>query len=180
MQEDDLIQSVKNGNNHAFEILMNQYKDMVFSICIQLTEDYHLAEEAAQDSFMNAYQQIHRFRGESKFSSWLYRISVNTSYNTIRQRKPVEDLENVELDTSSDELSGFEQLALEDQRNCIKLALTQLNKLDALLISLYYMEEQSIDELSIISSLSKANVKVKLHRARKKLKEIMQTMPLHK
>lgn len=180
MQEEDLIQSVKNGNSHAFEILMNQYKDMVFSICIQITTDYHLAEEAAQDSFLKAYQQIHRFKGESKFSSWLYRIGINTAYNKIRQRRPVEELSAHTEEPSSDELSGFELLALEDQQKCIKLALAQLNTMDALIISLFYLEEQSIDELSVITNLSQANVKVKLHRARKKLKEIMLLMPVQK
>jgi RNA polymerase sigma factor (sigma-70 family) len=174
MQEENLIASIKRGNSHALEILVNQYKDMVFSISLKITEDYHLAEESAQDSFLKAYQQIHRFKGDSKFSTWLYRITLNTAYNKIRQRKPIENLEYHEADLISDQLSGFEKLALEDQRECINLALEQLNTLDALIISLFYMEEQSIEELEVLTGLSRSNVKVKLHRARKKLKEIME------
>ncbi|MFT5072147.1 MAG: RNA polymerase sigma factor (sigma-70 family), partial [Chitinophagales bacterium] len=85
-----------------------------------------------------------------------------------------ENLEYHEADLISDQLSGFEKLALEDQRECINLALEQLNTLDALIISLFYMEEQSIEELEVLTGLSRSNVKVKLHRARKKLKEIME------
>lgn len=173
MQEEDLIASIKKGNHHAFEILVNQYKDMVFSISLKITEDYQWAEEVAQDSFLKAYQQIHRFKGESKFSSWLYRIAVNTAYNKIRQRRHVENIDDLAAPLKTDDLSGFELLALEDQQKCINLALAQLKKLDALVITLFYLEEQSIQELVLVTGLSKSNVKVKLHRAKKQLKEIM-------
>lgn len=178
MQEEDLIASIKRGNSYAFEILVNQYKNMVFSICVKVCEDFHLAEEVAQDSFLKAYQQIHRFKGESKFSSWLYRIAINTSYNKIRQRRHHDEINPDNLEMASDDLGGFEVLALEDQKKYINLALAQLDKMDALVVSLFYLEEQSIDELATITSLSKSNVKVKLYRARKKLREILgnQTM----
>ncbi len=174
MEETDLIESVKKGNDHAFEILINQNKDMVFSICVKITEDFHLAEEAAQDTFLKAYQQINRFKGASKFSSWIYKIALNTSYNKIRQRKPSStSIELIEELEENSFLSGFELMRQEDQKEYINLALAQLDKLDALIISLFYLEEQSIDELVVITDLTKANIKVKLHRARKKLKETM-------
>lgn len=176
MQEQDLIESVRKGNNHAFEILVNQYKDMVFSICIKITEDYHLAEEAAQDAFLKSYHQIGRFKGQSKFSSWLYKIALNTSYNKIRSRKPAEELESSYEESISNMPDGFDLLHFQDQKKCINLALGQLEKLDALIVTLFYLEEQSIDELVVITELSKSNIKVKLFRARKKLKEIMKVM----
>lgn len=176
MQEQDLIESVRKGNNHAFEILVNQYKDMVFSICIKITEDYHLAEEAAQDAFLKSYQQIARFKGQSKFSSWLYKIALNTSYNKIRGRKPVEQFSYQVDEPISSMPEGFDLLHQQDQQKCINLALNQLDKLDALIVSLFYIEQQSIDELVLITDLSKSNVKVKLFRARNKLKEFMEPM----
>ncbi len=176
MDQSTLIDSVRKGNNHAFEILVNQHKDMVFSICIKITEDYQLAEEAAQDSFLKAYQQIARFKGESKFSSWLYKIALNTSYNKIRSRKPVETLNDTYDEPISSLPDGFDLMHQQDQQKCIKLALAQLDKLDALIISLYYLEDLNIEELVVITELSKSNVKVKLYRARKKMKEAMEVM----
>lgn len=177
MDDLQLIASLKRGNDHAFSLLVNKYKDMVFSVCIKITEDYHLAEEAAQDTFMKVYQQHARFKADSKFSSWLYRIAINTSYNKIRQRKPVEAFdmsaeENHEITIDN----GFESLAKADRLNCINLALAQLDKLDALIISLFYLEELSLAELADITELSTSNIKVKLHRGRKKLNTVIQQL----
>ncbi|MCB0509412.1 MAG: sigma-70 family RNA polymerase sigma factor [Chitinophagales bacterium] len=177
MEDQELLASLKRGNNHAFGLLVNKYKDMVFSICVKITEDFHLAEEAAQDTFMKVYHQHARYKGEAKFSSWLYRIAINTSYNKIRQRKPLDSIEGVEREIQDQDVeSGFEKLAKEDRLKSINLALSQLDKLDALVLSLFYLEELSIEELASICELSVANVKVKLHRGRKKLKLAIQDL----
>lgn len=170
MDDLQLIASLKRGNDHAFSLLINKYKDMVFSVCIKITEDYHLAEEAAQDTFLKVYQQHARFKGNSKLSSWIYRIAINTSYNKIRQRKPVESLDMLDENTHEVAIdNGFEQMAKKDRINCINLALAQLDKLDALVMTLFYLEELSIAELMEATELSEANIKVKLYRGRKKL-----------
>ena len=170
MDDLQLIASLKQGNDHAFGLLVNKYKDMVFSVCVRITEDYHLAEEAAQDSFMKVYQQHARFKGSSKFSTWLYRIAINTSYNKIRQRKPVEHIDMSEEDLHEVSIdNGFEQMLKADRLKSINLALDQLDKLDALILSLFYLEEYSLEELAEVTELTKANIKVKLHRGRKKL-----------
>lgn len=177
MEDQELIASLKRGNDHAFSLLVNKYKDMVFSICVKITEDFHLAEEAAQDTFMKVYNQHARFKGESKFSSWLYRIAINTSYNKIRQRKVLDSFEGYEEVIQENDLeSGFEKLAKEDRLKSINLALSQLDKLDALVLSLFYLEELSVEELAKVCELSVANVKVKLHRGRKKLKLVIQEL----
>lgn len=143
---------------------------MVFSVCVRITGDFHLAEEAAQDSFMKVYQQHARFKGDSKFSTWLYRIAINTSYNKIRQKKPVNHIDLSEENHQEETIdNGFERMVQEDRLKSINLALSELDKLDALILSLFYLEENTLEELAAITELSKANIKVRLYRGRKKL-----------
>jgi RNA polymerase sigma factor (sigma-70 family) len=173
VSDQELLASLKRGNDHAFSLLVNKYKDMVFSICLKITEDFHQAEEVAQDTFMKIYQQHSRFEGRSKFSSWLYKIAINTSYNKIKQRKPLDSLEEFDEQSFLGVESGIGLLAREDRQRCIHLALGQLEKMDALILTLFYLEDQNIEVLAEITELSKVNIKVRLHRGRKKLAAII-------
>lgn len=174
MDETTLIESLKKGNHHALVLLMNQYQNMVFSICLKICEDYFLAEEAAQDTFIKVYNQIHRFKQEAKFSTWVYRIAVNTSFTKTKQKKSAFlDLSDAEIIPSDFEADQLSQLIKEEQQQKIKSAIDSLPALEALAISLYYLEDYSVKEVSEALNISLENTKVKLFRARKKLKEIL-------
>lgn len=168
----DDIRKVLQGQTHAYAPIVERHKDMVFSICLQIIRQREEAEEAAQDVFLKAYQTLPGFRGQSKFSTWIYRIAVNTAISRTRKR----NMQWLPLDEERQE--GFclpDEQALEDQITAeerIQLAQEAIDTLpdgDRLLVMLFYHEEQSIEEISLISGLSVSNVKVRLHRLRKKL-----------
>lgn len=176
MSDLELIEQILKGENHAFTTLVNKHKDMTYSLALRITQDVDLAEEIAQDVFTKVYFGLKDFNRESKFTTWLYRIVINTSYTALRQKKPYEKVNYednfIEMGHSID---GFELLKQEDRNKSIHLALDELEKMEAVILTLFYLEEYSIQEMVETTGLSQANVKVKLHRARKKLAEIIQT-----
>jgi RNA polymerase sigma factor (sigma-70 family) len=175
LSEQELIAQVLAGNSHAFTVLVNQYKSMVFSLAVQMCKDVHLAEELAQDVFVKVYEKLGEFKGQSKLSSWIYRITINWCYTKLRIKRNFDQVsfEDNNILVESD-LNGFELLENAERIVCIRQALSELETMDAIVLTLFYLEEMTIEEIVQTTSLSKANVKVKLHRARKRLLEIIE------
>ncbi len=171
--EDSLyIEKVLNGDTSAYTILVNKHKDMVFTIARKIARSTEDAEEIAQDAFIKAFKSLENFKQRSKFSTWLYRITYNTAVSRVRKK-------NIEVSVIDDEvIENYpgEQVyefveAMDDQRQqqFIDTALEKLPPEDNVVITLFYLEECSVEEISKITALSKSNVKVKLHRIRKRL-----------
>ena len=167
-----LIEQVLQGDGSAYEALVNRYKNMAYTIAYRITRSNEDAEEVAQDAFLKAYNHLSEFKKESKFSTWLYSIVYNAAISKTRKKKldtsTINDemIENVGWEDSVNQLSELNQA---DQQHYIREALTTLPADEATLITLYYMEDQPINDISEVTGLSVSNVKVKLHRARKRL-----------
>lgn len=174
-ENDDLyyIGKVKNGEINYYTHIVDKYKDTVFSIALKVLRNREDAEEISQETFVKAYKSIHSFRGDAKFSTWLFRITYNTCISEVRKRKYVTsslDEERYLAETDEIDLDG----PLGEKRAVyVKTALEKLEQEDYTLVVLYYFEDQSIEEISKVTKLSESNVKVKLHRARKKLYHIL-------
>jgi RNA polymerase sigma factor (sigma-70 family) len=165
------IQQVIDGDAASFSYLVTQYKDLAFAIAIRILQNEQDAEEAVQDAFVQAFRKIKSFRGESRFSTWLYRIVVNHSLTRARKRKrvvPYADLELAEGQFEAIETS-YSRLTSQEQTKYINLALERLAPEDRTLLTLYYLEEQPIGEIAEITGISKENTKMRLHRARGKM-----------
>jgi len=180
-EQDDIfqVQRVLAGNTAAFAVLVDRHKDLVFNIAYKIVRHREDAEEIAQDAFVKAYQSLRSFKGESKFSTWLYRIVYNASVSHTRKRHYEfrEIDERVMSDTTEDEiLEDLDRLDSNDQSRMVNKAINQLPPDESALVTLFYMDENSIDDISNITGLSVSNVKVKLHRIRKKLYDAMQQM----
>ncbi|MFA5972998.1 MAG: sigma-70 family RNA polymerase sigma factor [Lentimicrobiaceae bacterium] len=180
-EQDDIfhVQSVLAGNTAAFAILVNKHSDMAFTIANKIVRSREDAEEIAQDAFVKAYQSLRSFKGESKFSTWLYRIVYNAAISHTRRKK--QDFtqldERVVSDTTEDEI--FENLDTLDAELQSKLVNEAINKLPAdesAIVTLFYLKENTIDDISQITGLSVSNVKVKLFRIRKKLHDELHMM----
>lgn len=173
MQNTDFIyiQKVLDGDTAAFSHLVSQYKDMVYSLAFSILKQETEAEDAAQESFIKAYQKLGTFKKSAKFSTWLYTITYRTSLYNLRRRKPMSELPSEELIGNDTALSQVAQVSQNEQQAYIRKAIKALPETEGALITLYYLEENSVEEISEITGLSKSNVKVKLFRARKKLKE---------
>jgi RNA polymerase sigma-70 factor (ECF subfamily) len=179
-QEDNhYIDRVLGGDVAAYSMLVAKHKNLVFSIALKILNNREDAEEVAQDCFLKVFQALKTFEKKSKFSTWLYRIVYNAAISKTRKKK----LELVPMDNyvihnyTLDEVSGnIDEIDPEQQRIMIELAMERLTDDENLLITLFYKGENSIEEISNITGLSMSNVKVRLHRIRKKLHETLAVM----
>lgn len=163
--EKDIIESVKAGDIEKYSLLVAQYSAKIFALANSLLKNKEDAEEITQNTFLKAFQSLHSFRGESKFSSFLYRICYNESINRIRSRKIEVDIENVSLvDTEIND--GFYRIKHAEQKKLLTLAMKKLSSENSMVLTLFYLEEQSQNEIVEMTGMSLANVKVRLHRAR--------------
>ena len=166
------IDKVLQGDTNAFAYLINRYKDMVYTIAIKIVKSHEDAEEVAQDSFLKAYEKLDSFKGNSKFSTWLYTIVYRNSITKIRKKKvATSDIDEYVMDNYSEghEFPQLEAIKNGEQQKYVREAIDRLPEKDALLITLFYMNESSIEEIEQITNLTQSNIKVILFRARKKL-----------
>lgn len=165
------------GDVHAFAILVDHYKDMAVGLAYHILLNQQDAEEIAQDAFVKAYHALAAFKGQSKFSTWLYRIVVTTALNKKKLKKqPVVSIEygGHELyGMSDDEVPGTIAKA---NRQHILQALKTLTANERVCISLYYLDELSVDEINSITGITHSNIKVLLHRGRKNLYRALQLL----
>lgn len=168
------IREVLSGNADAFRPIVDKYKGMVLNIVHRLVRNRMEAEEIAQDVFLGAFKALPTFKSEAKFSTWLYRIAYNKAVSHQRKRKSPERMQTT---MSPEELQlGEEEMFLDETDDTLALrqqhlpdALASLDPEDEALIGLYYHQDLSIIEVSEVTGLTPANVKVKLYRARKQL-----------
>ncbi|MFH1159361.1 MAG: sigma-70 family RNA polymerase sigma factor [bacterium] len=170
--DNQYIDRVLQGDSSAYAHLVAKHKEMVFSIALKISNNREDAEEVAQDSFLKAYQALGSFRKKSKFSTWLYRIVYNAAITKTRKKR----IEFVGIDDrlimnyTEDEIHArVNEIDEQEQKILVDRALKNLPEEDNLLITLFYKSEKSIEEISYITGLSESNVKVRLHRIRKKL-----------
>ncbi|MBN1820322.1 MAG: sigma-70 family RNA polymerase sigma factor [Prolixibacteraceae bacterium] len=177
-QHDDLyyIEKVKSGLTNHFSYIVENYKDVVFSIALKVLKNRDEAEEMAQEVFIKVYHSLDKFRGSSKFSTWLYSVTYNHCISQVRKKKyDIRSLENVQIADEDDDFN-FDGFSEEERREILESALKKLPEDDYTLVILYYYEDQTIEELARVAKLSVSNTKVKLFRARKKLHIILNEM----
>jgi RNA polymerase sigma-70 factor (ECF subfamily) len=172
-EEEQVIAAIRSGDSSAFKKIVDHYQDMVYTICIRLVKNSMIAEELAQDSFLKAFRNIHSYRGESKFSTWLYRIAYNTCLSSFR-KNTVDEIEFQDYNADSQENDGLKSLETEDRDLELKRLLVRLKEDEQLLIQLFYLEELSIKEIADVVGMTESNIKVKLHRSKQKLKEFIE------
>jgi len=167
------IKRVLSGDSRAFSCLVERHKAMVFTITLRITEQREDAEEVSQDVFLKMYQALHTFKGNSKFTTWLYSIAYNMAISHVRKSRPnyvpLSDVEH-KMSDETDEIIIFEDESDDNQRRiALSRALDNLKQDELLLINMYYTQQMSIEQISEITKLSISNVKVKLFRIRQKL-----------
>lgn len=176
IKEEIIITRVLNGDAGAFKVLVDTYKDLVFSLVFKIVKKREEAEEVAQDTFLKAYHALGNFKNESKFSTWLFRIAYNTAVSKIRKKNlltsTIDDyiIENYSVDEMQENMERMEE---NERLFLLSKAIASLPEEEQVLINLFYYNHQSIDEIALITELTDANVKVKLHRIRKKIYNFM-------
>lgn len=171
-----IITKVLQGDVNSFSILVDNYKDMVFSLAFKLTKSREEAEEISQDTFIKAYKKLVDFKGDSKFSTWLYRIAYHTSLDAIKKNKnsrntfEINEVTGHRIQSIETTLQGIER---KERAELMKNCLLKLPEEERTIIWMFYYEELSLKEITEVTDFSESNLKVKLHRARKKLLTIV-------
>ncbi|KQC29615.1 RNA polymerase sigma factor [Flagellimonas eckloniae] len=176
-QDQHYIDKVLNGNVGSFAVLIDRYKHMVYTLAMKILNTKEEAEEVSQDVFVKAYQMLPSFKGDSKFSTWLYRIAYNRSLDYLKKRG--RRLTTSSIDTDKDYYLDsmdniLDQMQREEHNVIIKNALGELSEVDTVIITLHYFEELSLKEISKVVGLKVNAVKVRLFRSRKQLAQILQ------
>lgn len=173
--EEKIIKSILNGKTDDFTLIIKEYKDKAYSLVKKILKNEFDAEETLQDAFLKAFNSLGSFRGDSKFSTWLYRIVYNEAMTRLSSKNKKIEALSVSID---EEIEMFECRQISDYE--ISDAAELLNKLIAGLppkysaaLNLFYQEGFSYDEIADIMGIALSNVKIILHRSRKALKDVI-------
>lgn len=163
------IRCIKDGHTDAFIHIVRRYERMILTVVGKIVHCQVDAEDIAQEVFIKVFESIDKFREDSAFATWLYRIAYNTTISELRKRKyefvAIEDKFSNIPDENISEVT--DEVSLEKKLEYLDQVLKSLPPDDGLLITMFYLNNQSIQDISSITGHSVANVKVKLHRIRK-------------
>ncbi len=162
----ELINKAVSGDPQALTVLIDKYKDLAFNLAVSIVRNGEDAMDIIQDSFLKVLENIGRFRNESKFSTWLYRIVYNRSIQYLNKKRKsdyinIDTVKNIPYPDNSSEKR-------EDYSKLIE-TINELEEREYTVVSLFYLNEKSIKDIKTITGLSTSNIKVILYRARKKL-----------
>ncbi len=165
------IDKVLNGEQDAYGYLIRQHKTIAMRTAMSIVKNETEAKDIVQNSFIQAYESLRSFKGESKFSTWLCRIVVNKSFRFIQNKARKINFEQKQLIDNTPYVynEGLLNLKRQDLNKLLKKGLKLLAPNEALCLQLFYLEEYHLDEIEKITNFSKSNIKVLLFRGRKNL-----------
>ncbi|GGF01428.1 RNA polymerase sigma factor [Flavobacterium limi] len=170
------IDKILQGETNSFAVLVDRYKDMIFTLGLKMVKNREEAEEVAQDTFIKIYNSLSKFKGDSKFSTWIYKIAYNTCLDRLKKNEKEEN--NISIDDFSSHLiktmdNALSALEDKERKQTIQNCLNLLPGEENFLLTLFYFEDQSLEEIGKIMNINANNVKVKLFRSRQKLAVIL-------
>ena len=173
----EIIDLVLAGNQAAYADLVKTHQRYVFTLAMRFTRSREDAEEVAQDTFVKAYRSLNNYQRSAKFSTWLYTIVYHTAMTHLRKKRlktsSIDDDENsLQLESyATDDHSSVEK---KSRSFYVNQAINMLLPDDATIITLFYQGEQSLEEIANVMGMEANTIKVKLHRARHRLKDRLQ------
>lgn len=180
LSDEVIIRRCLEGDGNAFSLLVEKYQNAVYGLCYHLVGNFTDAQDLTQESFIRAYLDLSQIRTPSKFAGWLYRVTANVCKMWLRNRKEADNLPLETLMQVREELADTRSLEehaeVEDMRISIRDAISSLSEKNRLVITLYYIDGLSYDEIGDFIGLSESTIKSRLHRGRKQLKEELISM----
>lgn len=170
------INLIIEGNTNEFSVLVNQYKVLVFTLSYKILKNKEEAEEASQDTFVKIFSSLKKFKGDSKFSTWIYKITYNTCLDRLKKIKKqnttvyIEDFNEHQVKVIE---TAFDNVDEKVKNQKVQECLLLLPSKEAFLLTLYYFDDQSTEDIAKIIDCSANNVKIQLFRSRKKLASIL-------
>ena len=173
----ELVRKSQFGDKEAFEQLVIRHQELVFSLAYKLTGNREMANDVAQEAFIRAWKAIEKFRGDSTFSTWIYRITVNTAW-TLRKKAKKHNTLNID-DTYEpiviDEKKDPELVAINSDLSSVLInALDKIPIEQRIIVELKNIEGRSHKEIADYLDISVTAAKVRLHRAHQKLRQILE------
>jgi RNA polymerase sigma factor (sigma-70 family) len=169
MTDQEYISLILKGDSSLFRHLVDRYAKMSFAVAFRIIKNSEDTQDIVQESFIAAFENLATFKGESKFSTWLYRIVANKALAMKNKQKYFDEVE----DQGQLEDEYNEEIDLRNEY-ALTQALNALNDKERMVVDFFYYQDQSIKDISQITQSSEVNVKVILHRARKKMNEYVQ------
>jgi len=178
MTNNKQVEKIIAGDRFAFEELINEYKDSVIRTCMGFVHNYNDAEDITQDVFIEIYESINKFRGDSKLSTWIYRIAVNKSLNFIRKNKKHSVLKSIETFFAGDNSSNSNidiadekaesKTGMEQTETALVLAkaIDSLAKNQKIAFTLHKYDDLSYKQIADVMELSLSSVESLIHRAK--------------
>ena len=161
------IDRILAGEQNLYAGLVGRYKSYVYTIAYKILLSRPEAEEAAQDTFIKAYHNLTAFNRQAKFSTWLYRIAFNTAISYKRKhRHTFQSIESAVISYGGD---GEGSLEKNDKKRFLAMAMEKLGETDRTALSLFYLQEFSLEEIAEIMSMQANTIKVRIHRARQRV-----------
>ncbi|MBM7649513.1 RNA polymerase sigma-70 factor (ECF subfamily) [Bacillus ectoiniformans] len=179
------IKQVLKGDQNAFGEIVELYKEKVYQICFRMLWNRHEAEDAAQETFIKAFINIHTYNPDKKFTTWLYRIATNLCIDKIRKAKPDYHLDaevagtdglNMYSQISSDDKLPEEEVESMELQETIQSAILKLPEKYRSVIVLKYIEELPLQDISEILDLPLGTVKTRVHRGREALRKYLRNL----
>ena len=179
MSNEELLELCKRQDQEALRVLLRRHERPVYGLLFRMLSNHEDAEETLADVFVKVWRSAATFKGDSKFTTWLFRIAANTARDRLRSRMTrhevsIEDMAvgSLEAAAGPDKCSPETQvIEAEDLARIVK-AMAGLSEDDRLLISLYHFQEIEYSEIAEITGIPAANLKVKLFRARQRLRSL--------
>ena len=174
-EEYNLIQAARNGDQAAFGELVRQYQKRVFALAVRMCPTPELAEEAAQEAFLAAWQGLPFFRGDSAFATWLYRLTSNACVDLLENRHQGPSLDDETVSAEVPDPTPTPEKAVEQQelRRQIEAGLQTLSPEHREVLILREIQQLSYDEIADVLSLDLGTVKSRINRGRRQLREFL-------
>lgn len=179
---EELLSRCREHDEAALRELLRRHERPVYSILYRMLGNHEDSEDALADVFVKVWRSAASFRGESKFTTWLYRIAGNTARDVLRARKARPEVAIDDDILTETDLVGTASVNPEtcvinaDEIARIETAMQKLSEEDRLLVGLYHIQECSLEDIAEITGLNRSNLKVKLFRARQKLKAHLENL----
>lgn len=174
LSDNEIIASILRGNRRDFSLLIDRYKDKSFALINRILKNKSDSEEVLQDVFLKVFYSLDKFKYESKFSTWLYRIAFNTAITKVNSKTRIREIQLESLDDYENLIAGDIELNLAE--NSSEFVYKMLDKLpirNALVLILFHVDRLSLSEISEVLNISIVNVKVLLHRSRNLLRDML-------
>ncbi|HKL71371.1 MAG TPA: RNA polymerase sigma factor [Marinilabiliaceae bacterium] len=175
--DESLIERIELGDDSAFELLVKRYQQKVFQTCIGFVHNEEDAADLTQEVFIRVYKRLHTFKGNSTFSTWIYRISMNMSLNFLRKRKVKHLFTRIDQNEGKQEIISEERtdqnILRRDEKKKIQRILQKLTVAQRKAFVLSHYQELSNQELADVMEISIKAAESLLYRARTRLREIL-------